>query len=342
MGGAGRTLVLGECLVDLAPTSAGAPGGVVPGAGKAGPWAGHFVAMPGGGPANIAVALARLGAPASFAGRFSRRGLGPWLRSYLAANGLDLALSVDADEDATIALVTFDDEGRASYTFYGPGTADWQWQKSELPDLSVPPAGDRGIGAVHTGSLALALDPGASVLATWLSGLRRDGRVLVSFDPNVRPSFVKNLSAYRKLVAEVVSRSHIVKASTEDIEVLDPGAGSAVGAERWLSEGVSLVVITDGPSGATAFHRNGARAHSTPPAIEVVDTIGAGDTFSAALLSYFWEHGFLEPEAIDAVNEAHLLRATAQAVAASALTCTRPGADPPTKQELASFMAERA
>jgi fructokinase len=341
MGGGVRTLVLGECLVDLAPASAGGPGPVFPGAGEAGPWAEHFMAMPGGGPANIAVALARLGVPASFAGRFSRQGLGPWLRSYMTANGLDLAPSVDADEDATIALVTFDDQGRATYTFYGPGTADWQWQKSELPDLSASPPEEAGIGAVHTGSLALTLEPGASVLATWLSGLRRDGRVLISFDPNVRPSFVQDLSAYRKLVAGVVASSHIVKASTEDIEVLYPGATPSVIAEKWLTDGVSLVLITDGPGGASAFHRNGARAHSTPPAIEVADTIGAGDTFSAALLCYLGENGFLEPAAIEVLTEAHLQRATAQAVAASALTCTRPGADPPTKQELARFMAER-
>ncbi len=95
--------------------------------------------------ANIAVGLVRLGVPTAFAGRFSRAGFGPWLRSYLVANGLDLALSVDAEEDATLALVTLDGQGRASYTFYGPGTADWQWDATELPDLTAAAPADLGI-----------------------------------------------------------------------------------------------------------------------------------------------------------------------------------------------------
>jgi len=340
-GGVGRTLVVGECLVDLAPTSTGAPGHGSAGTGKVGAWARHFVAMPGGGPANIAVGLARLGVPTTFAGRFSREGFGPWLRNYLVANGIDLALSVDASEAATLALVTLDDQGRASYTFYGPGTADWQWDATELPDLSVTAPADLGISAVHTGSLALALEPGAGVLAGWLAGLRRGNQVLISFDPNMRPGLVGDLSAYRERLAGVISSSHIVKASDEDLDVLYPRATLPEVADRWLSEGVSLVVITQGPVGATAFHQNGSRAHCAPPPIEVADTIGAGDSFSAALLAYFAKNGLLEPAALATLSEGHLQGAIAQAVSASALTCTRPGADPPTGPELSRFIAER-
>ncbi len=336
------TLVVGECLADLAPATTGAPADRTAGTGKVGAWARQLVAMPGGGPANIAVGLARLGVPTTFAGRFSRQGFGPWLRSYLVANGLDLALSVDADEDATLALVTLDGQGRASYTFYGPGTADWQWGPTELPDLTATASADRGICAVHTGSIALTLEPGAGVLAKWLAGLRRGNRVLVSFDPNMRPSLVGDLSEYRERLPGVISSSHIVKASDEDVEVLYPGATAPEIADRWLSAGVSLVLITEGALGATAFHQNGARAHASPPPIEVVDTIGAGDSFSAGLLAYFAKNGFLELAALATLSEAHLHDAIVQAVSASALTCTRPGADPPTEQELARFIAERS
>jgi fructokinase len=336
------TLVVGECLADLAPASTGAPADRTGATGKVGAWARQLVAMPGGGPANIAVGLVRLGVPTAFAGRFSRAGFGPWLRSYLVANGLDLALSVDADEEATLALVTLDGQGRASYTFYGPGTADWQWDATELPDLAAAASADLGICAVHTGSIALTLEPGAGVLAKWLAGLRRGNRVLVSFDPNMRPSLVGDLSAYRERLPGVISSSHIVKASDEDLEVLYPGATAGEIADRWLSAGVSLVVITEGALGATAFHQNGARAHAAPPPIEVVDTIGAGDSFSAGLLAYFAKNGFLEPAALTTLSEGHLHDAIAQAVSASALTCTRPGADPPTEQELARFIAERS
>ena len=335
-------LVVGECLVDLAPASTGSPADRTASTGKVGAWARQLVAMPGGGPANIAVGLVRLGVPTAFAGRFSRAGFGPWLRSYLVANGLDLAFSVDADEDATLALVTLDGQGRASYTFYGPGTADWQWDATELPDLTAAAPADLGISAVHTGSIALTLEPGAGVLAKWLAGLRRDNRVLVSFDPNMRPSLVGDLSAYRERLPGVISSSHIVKASDEDVEVLYPGATAAEIAHRWLSEGVYLVVITEGALGGTAFHQNGARAHVAPPPIEVVDTIGAGDSFSAGLLAYLAKNRFLEPAALTTLGEGDLHHAIAQAVSASALTCTRPGADPPTEQELARFMAERS
>ncbi|HUC13963.1 MAG TPA: carbohydrate kinase [Acidimicrobiales bacterium] len=340
-GGVAKALVVGECLVDLAPASAGAPGHGTSRTGKVGAWARQLVAMPGGGPANIAVGLARLGVPTAFAGRFSREGFGPWLHSYLVANGLDLALSVEAGEDATLALVTLDDQGRATYTFYGPGTADWQWEVNELPDLTATGPADLGISAVHTGSIALTLEPGASVLAGWLEGLRRGNRVLVSFDPNMRPSLIRDLSDYRERLPGVISSSHIVKASDEDVEVLYPGATAPEVADRWLSNGVSLVVITEGALGATAFHKNGARAHCAPPPIEVVDTIGAGDSFSAGLLAYFAKNGLLAPAALATISEGHLHDAIDEAVSASAMTCTRPGADPPTEEELARFIAER-
>ncbi len=340
-GGVGKTLVVGECLVDLAPAATGAPGAGPAGTGNVGAWARQLVAMPGGGPANIAVGLARLGVTTAFAGRFSREGFGPWLRSYLLANELDLTWSVEADEDATLALVTLDEQGSAAYTFYGPGTADWQWKANELPDLSPTAPADLGVSAVHTGSIALTLEPGADVLASWLAGIRAGNRVLVSFDPNVRPSLVGDLSTYRARVPGVISSSHIVKASDEDIEVLYPGASASEVAERWLAEGASLVVITAGAQGASAFHRNGSRAQWAPPPIEVVDTIGAGDSFSAGLLAYFAKTGLLDPASLATLSEGHLHDAIAQAVSASALTCTRAGADPPTEQELASFIAEQ-
>lgn len=336
-GGAGRALVVGECLVDLAPAFTGAAG-----AGRAGGWAEDYRAMPGGGPANVAVGMVRLGVPTAFAGRFSRGGFGPWLRGYLESNGLDLAFSVDADEPATLALVTLDSDGRASYTFYGPGTADWQWDADELPDLSAAQPDALGVSAVHTGSLALALDPGAAVLAGWLVKLRRGDQVLISFDPNVRPGFLGDISAYRERLSQIASSAHVIKASTDDLQVIYPGTTPLAAAEQWLSEGASLVVITEGPDGATAFHRSGARAHLSPPAIEVADTIGAGDSFTAALLAYFARHGLLNPPAIATLSGAHLEGAMAQAVAASALTCARPGADPPTEGELSSFISGQA
>lgn len=321
-------LVVGECLVDLAPSPAPGPAGD----------GSYFRALPGGGPANVAVGLARLGVRTLFAGRLARAGFGPWLRRHLSTNSVDLSLSVDATEDATLAVVTLDPEGRASYIFYGPGTADWQWEESELPDAHTASPGGLGIAAVHTGSIVTAFEPSATVLSRWLAKLYREGQVVVSFDPNVRPSLVADLPAYRRKIEEYVPSAHIVRASDEDVEALYPGADLADAADRWLAAGVHLVVITEGGNGATAFHRNGARARQVPPAVQVADTIGAGDSFSAALLTNLAHQGLLAPHLVATATEAQLQAAVDEAVTASAFTCTRPGADPPTADELGAFM----
>jgi fructokinase len=324
-------LVVGECLVDLAPEPS------PPGA----PHDRHFVALPGGGPANVALGLARLGIRTLFAGRFSRSGFGPWLRQHLAANKVDLSLSVDAAQAATLAVVTLDNGGHASYIFYGPETADWQWDKSELPGApDTAPAG-LGLAAVHTGSLATAFQPGATVLAGWLTELRHAGDVLVSFDPNVRPGLINDLAAYRQKVEGMIASAHVVKASDEDIEALYPGARPFDAARRWLEAGTRLVVVTEGSKGATAVHHTGASARCTPPAVQVADTIGAGDSFTSALLANLAHQDLLSPSAIAGATATQLQMALDHAVAASAFTCTRPGADPPDARELAAFLHQR-
>jgi fructokinase len=321
-------LVVGECLVDLAPeTVPGEPTDER-----------RFVALAGGGPANTALGLARLGVRTRFAGRFSSAGFGPWLRRHLADNGVDLTLSVDAAEPATLAVVNLDCQGRATYTFYGPETADWQWHARELPEAVRATPEGLGVNAVHTGSLATTFEPGATVLADWLGELRLAGRALVSFDPNVRPSLVRDLSAFRRRIEGIVANSHVVKASDEDIEFLYPGTGPLQVAARWLSEGVDLVVLTQGAKGATALHRSGWRGRCAPPAIELADTIGAGDSFGAALLASLALQDLLSPAGIAQARPAQLGTALARSVAASALTCTRPGADPPDAAELETFL----
>jgi fructokinase len=340
-------LVVGECLVDLAPSAApaattppaAATAGRVPAQPTAtlssAPSARYFVAMPGGGPANVAVGLARLGVRAAFAGRFSRSGFGPWLRQHLLTNEVDLRPSIDAPEPATLAVVTLNERGQASYTFYGPETADWQWADAELPR---PP----GAAAVHTGSLAATFQPGAAVLSRWLSSLRGDDNVLISFDPNVRPGFVDDLDAYRLRVEGMISSSHIVKASNEDIDAIYPGAVPLDVAHKWLSQGPVLVAVTEGERGAVAVHASGLEVRCAPPPVTVVDTIGAGDAFTSGLLAYLAAQDLLSPAGVARLNAAQLEAAVVQAVTVSALTCTRPGADPPDRHRLTAFRREEA
>ncbi len=248
---------------------------------------------------------------------------------------------MDADEAATLAVVTLDSYGRASYTFYGPGTSDWQWRADELPDLSGPVVSARlPIAALHTGSLALALEPGASVIGNWLTKLHDAGRVLISFDPNIRPGLVGDLSSYRERLTGLLSSSHVVKASNEDLEVLYPGQSSRAIGEKWLSMGPSLVVITEGRLGAMALHQSGACAQCPAPEVKVADTIGAGDAFTSGLLAYFAQADILSPAGVRRMAEGRLRGGLEQAVAAGAYACTRPGADPPTGSQLASFLDE--
>ena len=180
----------------------------------------RLIAHPGGSPANVAVALARLGVSTSFAGRISGAGFGPWLRAHLDANEVDTTPSVTAIENASLALVTLDAARVPSYTFYVEGTADWQWHPSELSRVSLT-----GVTAVHTGSLALALEPGRATLATWLSTVRGSGQAFISFDPNVRPTLIDDLAAFRERTIELVSLAHLVKVSEEDLHSVAPRRG---------------------------------------------------------------------------------------------------------------------
>jgi fructokinase len=298
------------------------------------------MAMPGGSCANVAVGLARLGVRTGFAVRIAREGFGPWLRQYLSDNGIDLALSVDAPEPATLAAVTLDDQGRASYTFYGPETADWRWREGELPAPNRDALAAYGVSAVHTGSLPIVFSPSGPVLAGWLAKLRQGDDVLISFDPNMRTVAGTDEAAYHRRLDEIIASSHVVKASNEDVEAMYPGESPLARAEKWLAGGALLVIITQGPDGATALHRNGFKAHLSPPAIKVADTIGAGDAFSAGLLAYFADQGLLHPSGVATARPDQLQAALAQAIATGTFTCTRPGGDPPDAQELEAFVAQ--
>lgn len=332
--------MIGECIVDLAPRYEDADDAAPPerATGTGGATAARLLsAMPGGSPANVAVGLARLGVATAFAGRLSTSGMGPWLRAHLAANGLDLSLSVSAHEPATLALVTLDDLGGATYAFYGPSTADWQWQPDELPLPSSLGPGGLGFTAVHTGSLAAALGPGSAVVGHWLAEVRESTDLLVSFDPNVRPGLAAGFDEQRAHLTQMLASAHLVKASHEDVEALAPGAGPQSAAQQWLAAGAELVVVTEGSQGATAYQRGGFRCHGRPPRVDVADTIGAGDSFMSALLGRLSGLGLAQPERLGAAPPELVEEALHYALAASALTCTRHGADPPTAGELASW-----
>jgi len=279
-------------------------------------------ALPGGSPANTAIALARLGTPVAFACRFGADRFGELLRDNLAANDVDLRYAVNAPEPTSLAVVTRGADGGPTYGFHVSGTADWAWRPAELPH-DLP----QNVLAVHAGSLALALQPGATVLAEWFAAQRADR--VTSLDPNVRPALVGPRESYAPRLTALWAAADIVKVSVEDLDWVFPDEDAITVAQRLQQDlGTALVVVTLGGDGAVALH-NG-RTYRRPAApVSVVDTVGAGDTFSAGLLHWLAEHGSLRRGALDALTEHEIELALEFAATAAGLACTRPGADPP-------------
>ena len=280
-------------------------------------------ATPGGGPFNTARALARLGVPTAFLGRLSTDAFGRELAGLLAADGVSLQLATTGPEKTTIAVADVDSEGFAEYEFLVQGTSAPNLTADEVPEHLA-----WDVTAIHLGTLGLVLEPMADTL---LGLVERDGDGrLVMVDPNVRVGLMPD-AEYRERLRRVIARSSIVKASDSDIDWLYAGMSKAEVARRLLEEGVAIVVVTLGADGAFAAHRD-FEVTVRAPRVDVVDTIGAGDAFGAALLAWLYDHDAVRPDlALDREQVADALR---YACLAAAITCSRPGADPPWKREL--------
>lgn len=280
-------------------------------------------AMPGGGPFNTARALARLGVPTAFLGRFSSDVFGRELSDLLVSDGVNLELASTGPESTTIAAVQLDGEGLAEYNFFIEGTSAPNLTLDMLPQEFAP-----DVNALHVGTLGLVLEPMASTLAELVA--RESGRRLVMLDPNVRFGLSDD-ETYRDRLLSVISQSTIVKASRDDLAWLFPGFDYEQAADRVLSRGVRLVAVTLGALGAYVAHA-GHRMSVTAPPVDIVDTIGAGDAFGAALLAWLYDHGAIRPGL--SLDAEQLKAALDYACLAASLTCARAGADPPRKSEM--------
>jgi fructokinase len=286
-------------------------------------------ALPGGSPANTAVALARLGTPAAMLARISGDAFGTRLRSRLVNDGVDVGLVVEAAEASSMAVVDLDDSGGARYNFYLQGTADWQWAAAELP-VSF----DYSVAAIHAGSMALMMPPGGAVLESMLR--RERAQRVVSIDPNVRASICPDPVRYREAVERWLGVAHVVKASSDDVSWLYPDRSADDVLTDWASRGPALVVLTRGAAGAAARLPSGVEASVGGMIVDVVDTIGAGDTFSAGLLHALSDADLLSVEGLSAISKHEVEEALQFAVLVSAIACTRAGADPPHLTDLPS------
>jgi fructokinase len=326
--------VVGELVVDLIPDlAAGAgPEGTAP----------HFVARPGGNALNVAVTAGRLGAPVRLAARVGTGPLARHLRRHAEASGVDLSGAVEAREPVSLAVVGLDAAGSADYGFHVLGAADWQWTDAELADVPATTA------ILHVGSISSWTPPGCAAIARLVERVRDEGRALVSVDPNIRPmladgpvgsSLGNGRAAVQERLDRLIAAADVVKVSAEDLAWLEPdlGDGAAVldqAALRWAARGPRLVVLTDGGAPLRVARPGRPLLHLPIPRVPVADTVGAGDALAAGLFAGLLGAGITTRAALAGLPEETLLTLAADAALVAALTCTRVGADPPTRGEL--------
>jgi fructokinase len=311
--------VCGEALVDVFQ-GADHPGGL------------QLDARVGGSPLNVAIGLARLAQPVTFIGALSDDFLGERLLRALTTEGVDRRLVQRVKAPTTLSLVGLDGAGSPSYGFHGHGGADRQLRAEPLLAL------DADIAALHVGSYAMVVEPVAATQRALVE--REHRRRLVTYDPNLRLNVEPDLAIWRDTVTWMASRTHVVKVSEEDLHLLQPDRPLEALAREWLGLGSLMVIVTRGACGAVAFAR-----HTTvtvpAPAAAVVDTVGAGDTFQAALLTWLAEQQRLSIDGVAALSAAALHEALAFANAAAAITCSRRGADMPYRSDLPRHVAVR-
>jgi fructokinase len=288
---------------------------------------GTLQTTPGGGPYNTARALARLGVPTSFLGHLSNDKFGRTLADRLADDGADLSLVSFGPEPTTLALAQVDSDGLAAYRFYIDGTS-----APSLTSAMVPTALAREIHALHIGTLGLVLEPMATTLTELAS--RECRRRLVMVDPNIRPALIGTDGSYRSRLDSLMEQSTIVKASDSDLAWLFPELGPEEAAQRILARGARLVVVTVGAEGAIGVGA-GFRVHVDAPRVEVVDTIGAGDAFGAALLAWLHDHDALSVDL--RLDQNQVSSALGFACQVASFVCARAGADPPWRAELSGW-----
>ncbi|WP_210650036.1 carbohydrate kinase [Nocardioides sp. SYSU D00065] len=301
-------LVVGEALVDVVPDPDG-----------------RVRDRPGGSPANVAIALGRLGRDVRLVTLLGDDARGTLVRSWLQASGVTVLAGAPGSGRTSSAAVSLDASGAATYDF------DLAWDLADVPVEHCD--------VLHVGSIATVLEPGAAAV---LAAVRRHrGQALVSFDPNARPAITPDRSGPLARVEELVGLADVVKVSDEDLAWLHPGDDPVATATRWAASGPGLVVVTRGGDGAVAVRPDGTRLEVPGVPVSVADTVGAGDTFSGVLLDSLvglGVHGPGSTRALRALSDRDVLEAVTTAAIGAAINVSRPGADPPSRDELTTAL----
>lgn len=307
-------LCCGEALIDMLP-------------GKTAQGEAAFVPHPGGAVFNTAIALGRLGTPAGLLSAVGQDMFGDMLVAALEESRVDRACLLRVNRPTTLAFVQLH-EGQARYSFYDENSAGRMLALEEMP--AIPEAAK----ALFFGGISLACEPGAEAYAALLA--RERAARVVMIDPNIRPGFIGDAARYRQRLRGMIEQADIVKISDEDLAWLYPGSGPIhEGLDTILDLGLSIVILTRGARGARARMRTGVDVEVSAQAAEVVDTVGAGDTFNAGFLAWMEANGRLSPEAVAELSEDELRSALHHASRVAAITVGRAGANPPWAHEIA-------
>ena len=302
----------GDALIDFVPTKTAD---------------GREAVMPavGGSCLNVAIGIARLGAPTGFVGGISNDLFGRMIADHAATSNVELGLATRSDHQTTLAFVRIV-AGESHYAFYDAETAtrNWTFRRGTIPF-------DR-IEAVHVGSTTLVNDQGAAETKALIADAQASSTI--SFDPNCRPNLVKDKPAYLARMAEFAAQADLIKMSDVDFAYLFGEEPYPQRADALLRHGPSLVVITRGNNGAIGWHAKAGEIEVEAPKVAVADTIGAGDSFQAALLFALYKQSRLARQRLKDISADELRRALSFAANCAGLTCTRPGADPPWSHEI--------
>ena len=304
-----KALVCGEALIDLIKQPEGS-----------------WIAHNGGGPLNTAKALAKFGKDVEFLGRIATDPFGVQLLSDITSSLVATSMAVTAAEPTSLAVVELADDGSATYSFYLENTSNFCWRDSELPtDIS-------NFDLLHIGTLALVIEPGREVLYDWLA--RNHQSAVVMLDLNIRPSVIADAENYRKLVEPWLEFGDILKVSDEDLNFLYPEKTWSEVVDIYFAQtNLNLIAVTLGGEGAALLTRNAA-VQLPAPKVKIVDTVGAGDTFSAGLIAQLDSIGRLSKSQLSQLDQSTLKTSLKFAITAAALNCTKAGATAPTESEV--------
>lgn len=312
-------LCCGEALIDFVPTSNQEA----------------FQPYPGGSILNIAVGLGRMEVPVGFLSRLSTDFFGDLLAKHLIINHVNLRFCPRIDGQTTLAFVSInhhDKQQEPEYAFYANGTVDRELKKEDLP-----PNLDKRITVLHFGSISLVLEPGASTFESLMQ--REKDQRIITLDPNVRPIVIKDWDAYRNRFKRWLNYIDILRLSQVDLELLYPNEDINQLIPGWYSKGIKLIILTRGPLGSIAYLPNGNSISVPAYPVDILDTIGAGDSFFAGILTFLYEKGYLSSKtAINALPIEDLTACLEFASIAAAINCSRQGANPAYRWEIETFI----